>query len=484
MRKIHKVTDDDNRPSSRKWIDYMILTVVDVILMCVSPTWPTGIFILGGFVFLLLLSVVFSYDRKVKWGPHTSMQQSNDYKLPSYLVAPAIVVSCMHPLVVPITVGAITINVMFGLESNWVDYCFPLAVLNIFDMFMWQGLIRGLRSIEDKTRNNSQEEGDDWKKDERGVDITTDFIPVIILIDNIRAIFWEIKKPVIGEQTDSQKAKGNGLFAPFFNTLFQVVIPFFVIRSITGGSNSGHMSGVAAALIVVITIMTVGWLPEDRTTSQKSAIKGSQLLATYQEVGAGRGEPAMKSQSRDDSKYVNPTSAADVMSAVESPIVRGGGYGGGLSSPLSPTHSVNVLKLLSEIQELIKTMGKTSNDIETCFRKFDTDGSGGISKDEFIQAMDSLGVTMGKSEVDAVYAHYDDDQSGTLEIEEFKSLVLTPGSKSLDGELNDVAESSNNGDEGKTTSGDRGPAVENPIVPESVSEFAAAEQGGTAESKT
>lgn len=54
--------------------------------------------------------------------------------------------------------------------------------------------------------------------------------------------------------------------------------------------------------------------------------------------------------------------------------------------------------------------------IQQAFDQFDTDGSGLLDEDEFAQAMHLLGLRLSKDEYEVLFAEYDADGSGEIDL--------------------------------------------------------------------
>jgi hypothetical protein len=363
--------------------------------MCISQQWSFKTLILAAVVAFLLLEGynVFGYDRKVKMGKYSTLQQSLDFTMPSYLVAPAIVARCLRPFVFPITILALAVNLFSGVTPDWMNYCFPFVVFNIFDMFMWEGLISDLDHMDEQNEDEAK---------------------------------------------------------PKYSALLQVLIPFFVLRFTTGGSDEGHASGIIAAMIVVPLILHQGWLPPSPAKTLRRPWAADERGI---DITKTTFLPVMimidNMRAMGWTKPTITTTTATVLSATpiatpatptatprkappattddelpKDPIAAE------LSPVGSPVRVINLQALLSEIKDLVKFYGCTLEDIERAFRDMDRDNSGTVDKDEFKQAMKNLGIPMGQSEVEAVFDFYDDDHNGTLDINEFQTLFT--GGESVD----------------------------------------------------
>jgi Ca2+-binding EF-hand superfamily protein len=80
----------------------------------------------------------------------------------------------------------------------------------------------------------------------------------------------------------------------------------------------------------------------------------------------------------------------------------------------------------SELDKVISALireNKSSCRIREAFDRFDTDGSGELDLDEFIQAYKQLKPDITESQLVTMFAEADLDDSGTLDFDEFNQLV-------------------------------------------------------------
>lgn len=80
----------------------------------------------------------------------------------------------------------------------------------------------------------------------------------------------------------------------------------------------------------------------------------------------------------------------------------------------------------SELDKVISALireNKSSSRIREAFDRFDTDGSGELDLDEFIQAYKQLKPDITESQLVTMFAEADLDDSGTLDFDEFNQLV-------------------------------------------------------------
>ena len=65
--------------------------------------------------------------------------------------------------------------------------------------------------------------------------------------------------------------------------------------------------------------------------------------------------------------------------------------------------------------------GRPPDDVATeAFAKYDTDGDGKLSKDECVELIAGLGLSVTRQYLDGVWTVYDTDGDGTLDLEEFR----------------------------------------------------------------
>lgn len=261
LRKVHTNSSDNDCSSSKKCLDYLLLMIIDICLLVVSPSWPYAYLFLIPFTAYALFSP-YTYDRQV-YGSLESVETKSesprdlpkedcsitcevnlfsllshifpsfahesapdnekpekpekpkkqylcdvlDFSLPTYMVPFAIVAKCISPCIIPISFGALVLNIFLNMYSRF-DLCFSLAVVNLFDMFWWPLLIETLE------RNEMKSIGAMIKK-----------FP--------RRRHW-------------------------FTIIDQLISPFFFIRLVTGGSDVGHLSGLLAGIVVIVLVYSLG----------------------------------------------------------------------------------------------------------------------------------------------------------------------------------------------------------------------------------
>ena len=64
-------------------------------------------------------------------------------------------------------------------------------------------------------------------------------------------------------------------------------------------------------------------------------------------------------------------------------------------------------------------------EIQQTFARFDTDASGEIDRQEFANAMHTLGLRLKSDEYDLLFKEYDVDQSGEIDLDEFTHMIKT-----------------------------------------------------------
>ena len=57
--------------------------------------------------------------------------------------------------------------------------------------------------------------------------------------------------------------------------------------------------------------------------------------------------------------------------------------------------------------------------LATIFKSFDTDGSGALSQDEFVEALSSMDLGLTRKEINSVLFHYDANSDGSISYTEF-----------------------------------------------------------------
>jgi hypothetical protein len=254
LRKVHSFTSNSDCSSMNKCLDYVFLTIFDICLLVVSPSWPHAYLFLIPFTVYALFSP-YTHDRQI----HGSLESVEtiklsrdlpeeecsitcnvnllsllshifpinaqksvsdnkkpekrylydvlDFSLPTYMVPFAIVAKCISPCIIPISFGALVLNIFLNMYSIF-DLCFSLAVVNLFDMFWWPMLIETLERNEIKSNSN--------------------------------------------------KNKNMPRKRHWFTIIDQLISPFFFIRLVTGGSDVGHFSGLLAGLVVIILVYSLG----------------------------------------------------------------------------------------------------------------------------------------------------------------------------------------------------------------------------------
>lgn len=101
---------------------------------------------------------------------------------------------------------------------------------------------------------------------------------------------------------------------------------------------------------------------------------------------------------------------------------------------LSTDQNVDDSAVLTQIIAKLKTLVREDNidSVRRIFDRFDKNGGGTLSKAEFIRALKELGITtLKESEEVAVMKHFDADNNGTIDYEEFLAKLL-PNYKSLE----------------------------------------------------
>mmetsp|Transcript_48773 Transcript_48773/g.110685 ORF Transcript_48773/g.110685 Transcript_48773/m.110685 type:complete len:167 (-) Transcript_48773:228-728(-) len=70
--------------------------------------------------------------------------------------------------------------------------------------------------------------------------------------------------------------------------------------------------------------------------------------------------------------------------------------------------------------------------IQDVFNHFDTDLTGSVSRDEMGSALGSMGMSLSEDELTELMREADEDESGTIELEEFVNIVLAYTRKNAD----------------------------------------------------
>jgi len=259
LRKIHAATND----SMTNWIDYILLTGIDILLLVTSTSWPFAYFFLTAFTLYAMFSP-YMYDRIVKSRflsdddvdfivenempiedqccvcipnflnlsficPVEKTKSSIhlcdrlNFSLPNYMVPVGIVAKCLSPSIVPFSIVCLCTNAILQFIP-WFELCFSLAVVHIFDIFWFPSLIDAL------------------------------------------------------DQSESKKVTTKPRHRHWFTFLDQLLIPFIFIRATTGGSDVGHLTGLLAGLISIVFVYQMNWIG----SKAMSAAVDTQCWAKYE----------------------------------------------------------------------------------------------------------------------------------------------------------------------------------------------------------
>ena len=68
----------------------------------------------------------------------------------------------------------------------------------------------------------------------------------------------------------------------------------------------------------------------------------------------------------------------------------------------------------------------SNDDIETAFFSIDVEATGNIPRSSFADALADLGVELPESQTNELFDKYDEDKGGSIDLDEFKSLMSDP----------------------------------------------------------
>ena len=68
----------------------------------------------------------------------------------------------------------------------------------------------------------------------------------------------------------------------------------------------------------------------------------------------------------------------------------------------------------------------SNDDIETAFFSIDVEATGNIPRSSFADALANLGVELPESQTNELFDKYDEDKGGSIDLDEFKSLMSDP----------------------------------------------------------
>ena len=77
--------------------------------------------------------------------------------------------------------------------------------------------------------------------------------------------------------------------------------------------------------------------------------------------------------------------------------------------------------------------------LQSVFNRYDDDGSGEIDAGELMEIFQSLGVSVTEQEVEAMVEEVDEDESGTIDFNEFNSMVQKAMTDDSDGRGSSLA---------------------------------------------
>jgi len=80
-------------------------------------------------------------------------------------------------------------------------------------------------------------------------------------------------------------------------------------------------------------------------------------------------------------------------------------------------------QLMAKLQDAVNDSSKLDSMAEKVFAEFDADKNGSIDMKELKSAFETMGVVLTKNEVNAMVAEADEDGDGQIDMTEFKSLV-------------------------------------------------------------
>ena len=93
-------------------------------------------------------------------------------------------------------------------------------------------------------------------------------------------------------------------------------------------------------------------------------------------------------------------------------------------SPHSPQCSPHALHSPhSQARKLAGLLAKNLSRVIDVFREWDKDEDGQVTKKEFTKGLASLKMSVDAADIDALFAHFDPDGSGSLDCKELQSVL-------------------------------------------------------------
>jgi hypothetical protein len=107
------------------------------------------------------------------------------------------------------------------------------------------------------------------------------------------------------------------------------------------------------------------------------------------------------------------------------------------SPPKSKEHKkVDFHKLIVEIKEMIEEElgpdAHSAKGMHKAFENMDEDGNGLLDRKEFKKSMRNLMIPLGDGEIEAIFSKFDSDNSGFLDYNEFIDIIASTKTDSLD----------------------------------------------------
>jgi len=80
----------------------------------------------------------------------------------------------------------------------------------------------------------------------------------------------------------------------------------------------------------------------------------------------------------------------------------------------------NVIEILDTVRQALNKKGQqTMRSLATTFQTMDTDGNRKVDPKEFLSGLKTLGISLSTQESEALFAYFDADKNGSINLDEF-----------------------------------------------------------------